>query len=148
MTTSNPSHLSRAAINAAVQRGEQARNTRLEQEARGQENATRRQAEAATQRAAEILDGLPLSIAQLVSEADETPQTVIVMWVEPYEYDGETERYMGIFDNALHQGQPESLKLAARHVYDALAELSPQLVYKPKKVLSCTGQLAIVIRLS
>ncbi len=147
MTTSNPSALSRAAITAAIQSGEQSRRDRLEQAAREREEEARRNVEAAPQRAAEILDGLPQTIAKLVAEADETPQSVVVMWVEPHEYDGETERYMGAGFHGPHLGQPENLKLAARQVYDALADLSPVLVFKSSVALSGKGQLAISIRL-
>jgi hypothetical protein len=147
MTTSNHSNFSRNAINAAVQRGEQLRQDRIEHAARAREEAIRIMIEAAPQRAADILNGLPQTITQMVAEADDTPQSVVVMWVEPHEYDGATERNTGLGFHGPHQGQPENLKLAARQVYDALANLNPALVFRSKEALSGKGQLAIVIRL-
>lgn len=147
MTTSNHSNFSRNAINAAVQRGEQLRQDRIEQAARAREEAIRIMVEAAPQRAADILNGLPQTITQLVAEADDTPQSIVVMWVEPHEYEGATERYLGAGFHGPSLGLPENLKLAARQVYDALADSNPLLAYRPNQAMSGKGQLAIVIRL-
>jgi hypothetical protein len=146
MNTSNQT-LSRNDIAAAVQRGEQLRQERIEQAARAREEAIRLLVNAAPQRADEILDRIHHLIVETVADAEDTPRSFVVMWVEDYEYEGETERNLGLGFHGPHQGQPENLKHAARQVYDALAHLSPALVYKSKEALSGKGQLAITIRL-
>jgi hypothetical protein len=150
MTSSNHAFtLDRAVIAQAVLAGEDQRKDRIEQEAHDREMELRRQIAEAPRRAAEILSGLPDAIAHVVGVANETPQSFVVMWVQPHEYEGNVERDMGLGFRGPHQGLPESLKLAARQVYDALANLQPELIYKSKgEPLSGKGQLAIVIRLS
>lgn len=148
MTTSNHAFPSRAAIAQAILAGEHRRKDRIEQAAHDREMELQRQVTEAPRRAAEILNGLPDAIAHAVAAADETPKSFVVMWVEPHEYDGQVEDIIGLGYHGYREGLLESLKLAARQVFDALADLNPALVYKSKgRGLSITGQLAIVIRL-
>ena len=102
----------------------------------------------APQRAAEILSNLPQLITTTIALVDETPQSIVVMWVEPHEYAGQTECILGLRYRGPHQGQQENLKLAARQVFDALADLNPELTYRSKdETLFGKAQLAISIRL-
>ncbi len=146
MTSSNNA-LYRPAVAHAIRVGEQGRQERLEQEAYEREMEEVRKVAGAPGRAADILSGLTTAIANVVAAADETPRSFVVMWVEPHEYDGNVETRLGF--RGPHTGTPERLKLAARQVYDALADLEPELVFRSKDgPMLGNGQLAIVIRLN
>jgi hypothetical protein len=147
MTSSNHAILSRNSIAKAILAGEQGRKDRIEQAAHERETERLGRISAAPSRAADILSGLTTAIANVVAAADETPRSFVVMWVEPHEYDGDVETRLGF--RGPHTGTPERLKLAARQVYDALADLEPELVFRSKDgPMLGNGQLAIVIRLN
>lgn len=149
MTSSNHATISRNSIAQAILAGEQGRKDRIEQAAYEREMQRLGRISEAPGRAADILSGLTEAIAHAVAAADENPQSFVVMWVQPHEYDGDVERNMGLGYRGPQQGIPDQLQLAARQVYGALADLEPELLYRSKDgLLSGKGQLAIVLRLS
>ncbi len=148
MTTSHLTAISRNDIDQAVQVGEQKRKDRIEQEAHDREMALAGQIAEAPRRAAEILNELPGAIANVVAKSNETPRSFVVMWVEPHEYDGAVERNLGAGYHGSHPGYEDDLKLAARQVYDALADLKPELKFRSKDGAPAgKAQLAVIIRL-
>lgn len=148
MNASNQTRLSAHDIADAVANGVHERDRRAQQAAAEAAAEVRRKEEAAPQRAADIINGLPEAIAKLVAESTETPQSMPVLWVEAHEYEGDVLRHVGPGYRGGWYGEPAQLKHAAETVWEALAHLGLELRYKNRGDDDGLGRLGIFLRLS
>lgn len=143
-----------ASILLAVQTGENERNSIAERKVQDARQLAERLIAEAPERARTTIESIPNLVFDVVAYSSSTPDSVCIMWVEQHEYDGAIEVHNGLGYRPWGAGEPEKLKLAAKEVFEALAELQPELKYGHKAVAGENGQtsglkyLGIFIRIN